>query len=383
MSLILPLLLAVVAGAAISGIVFYLVFFSARKNEEADRLRQREDLRALLDLAAQKIETERVKQGADLDKQRSSVENTVGKLSEQLKAYETLVRQFEGERREKYGSLEKSLKDASETTGRLAASTEGLRAMLENSRARGQWGERMADDILRASGLQEGIQYEKNKTQETSSTRPDFTFFMPDGHKLHMDVKFPLDNYMRMAAAAAPEERARFKNEFLKDVRARIREIQRRDYISVDEGTLDYVLLFIPNEQVYGFINEALPGFIDEALQQKVVLCSPFTLYAVLAVVRQAFQNFHFAQSTQQILKLFGSFMDVYRKFQERFGKLGDDLRKTQDAYDEISDTSFKRLDAAVNKLEKLSKGQDEAALQPPPSPLPPGLLPPLSSKEN
>lgn len=370
---------AVAAGAAISGVVFYLVFFSARKNEDAERLRQREELRTLIDLAAQRFETERVKQQGDLDLQRQGVESTVGKLADQLKAYETLVRQFEKERGEKYGSLEKSLKDAAETTGRLAASTEGLRAMLENSRTRGQWGERMADDILRASGLQEGVQYVRNLTQETSVTRPDFTFLMPDGHKLHMDVKFPLDNYLRMANAAAPEEKTRFKNEFLKDVRARIREIQRRDYISVGEGTLDYVLLFIPNEQVYGFINESIPGFIDEALSQKVVLCSPFTLYAVLAVVRQAFQNFHFTQSTQQILKLFGTFLDTYRKFQERFGKLGDELRKTQGAYDEIAETSFKRLDQSVAKLEKLSKGQSEDVAAPV---IDPAILP-LSHKDN
>jgi DNA recombination protein RmuC len=376
MSLTVPLLLAVLAGAAISGVVFYLVFFSAGKNAEAERQRQREELRTLLELATQRIETERVKQQSDLDAQRRSMETTVGRLSEQLAAYETLVRQFEAERREKYGSLEKSLKDATDTTGKLAATTEGLRAMLDNSKARGIWGERMADDILRASGLQEGVQYLKNRVQETSVTRPDFTFMMPDGHKLHMDVKFPLDNYLRMANAAAPEERARFKNEFLKDVKARIKEIQKRDYISTAENTLDYVLLFIPNEQVYGFIHESVPGLIDEALAQKVVLCSPFTLYAVLAVVRQAFDNFHFTQSTQQILKLFGSFMDIYRKFQERFTKLGDDLARVQSSYDEISETSFKRLDAAVAKLDKLSKGQE--GLPPAPSPLPAEALLPV-----
>ena len=370
----LSLLLAVSVGAAISGVVFYLVFFSARKNDDAERLRQREELRTLIDLAGQKLETERVKQQSDLDAQRTTVTNTVERLSEQLKAYETLVRKFEAERGEKYGSLEKSLKDAAETTGRLATSTEGLRAMLDNSRTRGQWGERMADDILRASGLQEGVQYLKNRAQDTSATRPDFTFLLPDQHKLHMDVKFPLDNYLRMANAGAPEEKARFKNEFLKDVKARVKEIQKRDYISVAEGTLDYVLLFIPNEQVYGFIHESLPGLIDEALSQKVVLCSPFTLYAVLAVVRQAFDNFHFTQSTQQILKLFGSFMDVYGLFRERFGKLGDELRKTQPVYDDISDKSFKKLDQAVAKLERLSKGQDS---QPPlpTSSLPPGIV--------
>ena len=48
---LLAVLLAVAAGAALSGLVFYLVFFSSRKNEEATRIQMREDFRQLLDLA--------------------------------------------------------------------------------------------------------------------------------------------------------------------------------------------------------------------------------------------------------------------------------------------------------------------------------------------
>ncbi|MDE2237716.1 MAG: DNA recombination protein RmuC, partial [Elusimicrobia bacterium] len=205
MSPLLAALLAALAALGAAGLVFALA-------------RQRAQLRALLELSSQRLENERVKQNAELSAQRANVERVVEKLAEQLKGYEALVRQFDAERREKYGFLDKSLRDASETTGRLAATTEGLRALLDNSRARGQWGERMADDILRASGLKEGVQYLKNRAQDTSATRPDFTFLLPEGHRLHMDVKFPLDNYLRMSGAAAPEERARFKAEFLRDV---------------------------------------------------------------------------------------------------------------------------------------------------------------------
>ena len=267
--------------------------------------------------------------------------------------------------------MEKGLKDAAETTGRLAATTEGLRALLDNSRARGQWGERMAEDILRASGLQENIQYLKNRAQDTVSTRPDFTFLLPDRHKFHMDVKFPLDNYVRLVNAQTDEERARFKAEFLKDVKARIKEIQKREYINPAEQTLDYVFLFIPNEQVYGFIHESLPGLIDEALKQKVVLCSPFTLYAVLSIVRQAFDNFHFAQATQEVLKLISNFAQVYDKFRERFSALGERLDRASELYAEISQTSFKRMDAAVLKIEKVRRDGGEPEAQPEPLSLP------------
>lgn len=354
------LLLAVVAGAAVSFVVFYIVFFSKAKNDEAGRIQMREDFRQLLELAEQKFETERVRQKAELDEKKAAVENAVSGLTERLKAYEALVRQFENERSVKYGSLEKGLQDAAAQTQRLAASTEGLRSLLDNSRARGQWGERMADDILRASGLQEGTQYLKNRALDTSASRPDFTFLLPEGKKLNMDVKFPLDNWLRFAHAATDEERARFKKDFEKDVKARVKEIQKRDYVSPEEGTLDYVLLFIPNEQVYGFIQEQFPGLVDEALSQKVVLCSPFSLYAVLGVVRQAFDHFHFTQATQEVLKLITQFAATYETFKERFGDLGRKLESLQKTYDEISGASFKRLDASIAKIERVRKGEEK-----------------------
>jgi len=356
----LTLLLAVVAGAGLSGAAFYLVFFSARKNEDAARAQMREDFRQLLDLAEQKFETERVRQKGELEEKRAAVESAVDKLSDRLKAYEELVRKFEGDRAVKYGSLEKGLKDAAEQTAKLASSTEGLRALLDNSRARGQWGERMADDILRACGLQEGVQYLKNRALDTSASRPDFTFLLPDGKKLNMDVKFPLDNWLRFTHAASDDERARLKKDFERDVKARIKEIQKRDYISPEEGTLDYVLLFIPNEQVYAFIQESFPGLVDEALSQKVVLCSPFTLYAVLGVVRQAFEHFHIAQETQEILTLIEQFSSNYSLFKERFTEFGERLSKLRETYDDIESKSFKRLEASIGKIERVRKGEEK-----------------------
>ena len=356
----LTVLLAVIAGAGLSGAAFYLVFFSSRKNEDSARIQMREDFRQLLDLAESKFETERVRQKSELEEKKAAVEGAVDKLTERLKNYEELVRKFESDRAVKYGSLEKGLKDTAEQTAKLASSTEGLRSLLDNSRARGQWGERMADDILRASGLKEGTQYLKNRTLESSSSRPDFTFLLPDGKKLNMDVKFPLDNWLRFSHAATEDERLRFKKDFERDVKARIKEIQKRDYVSVEEGTLDYVLLFIPNEQVYGFIQESFPGLVDEALRQKVVLCSPFSLYAILGVVHQAFDNFHFTLATQEIVKLVSQFAGAYGLFKERFMDMGVKLDKLREEYDDIHSKSFKKLDASVQKIERISQGEEK-----------------------
>ncbi|MCX5789656.1 MAG: DNA recombination protein RmuC [Elusimicrobia bacterium] len=377
---------ALIAGAVLGALAVYALVFSFGKRSEAEAAQAREELRGqfaltaqealgkatsqLLELATERLAGERTRAVAELDERRQAVETAVASLSERLKAADELVRQLEKDREQKFGSLEEQLKLSLASTDKLGTAAEGLRSLLANSRTRGQWGERMADDILRAAGLQEHIQYERNRAQDTAVTRPDFTFLMPDGRKLNMDVKFPLDNYVRMADAPTGPERERLKADFVRDARARVRELGTRDYVNPEEGTLDYVLCFIPNEQVYGFLNDAAPGLMDEALGRKVVLCSPSTLYAVLAVVRQAHDNFRFTRATREVSQLVAAFQKDFEKFRERFGKLGDQLGRTQDAYAEIAGASFKRLEQTVSKIDRL--GQEQA----PAAPLPEGATP-------
>ena len=53
------------------------------------------------------------------------------------------------------------LKEAQTSTRALAETTGHLREALASPKARGQWGERMADDVLRHAGLVEGVSYRK------------------------------------------------------------------------------------------------------------------------------------------------------------------------------------------------------------------------------
>ena len=123
-------------------------------------------------------------------------------------------------------------------------------------------------------------------------------------------------------------ERETQKTQFLRDVRTRIKEVTTRDYINPEEETLDYVLVFIPNEQVYAFINQNDPALIDEALKSKVILCSPFTLFAILAIIRQAMDNFSTAKTANDMLRLIGGFNKEWEKFRGVHGQDGPEARR-------------------------------------------------------
>jgi DNA recombination protein RmuC len=127
--------------------------------------------------------------------------------------------------------VEATLAAHAETTAALATTTQSLREALASPKARGQWGERMAEDVLRLAGFVEHVNYEKQTAVAGSRALPDYTFPLPKGHVLYMDVKFPLAAYLRYLDAGTEAERSAHREAFLRDVRLRVRELAGRDYV--------------------------------------------------------------------------------------------------------------------------------------------------------
>jgi DNA recombination protein RmuC len=142
-----------------------------------------------------------------------------------------------------------------------------------------------------------------------------------------------------------------------------IKQVTTRDYINPSENTIDYVIIFIPNEQVYSFINESDTTIMDEALKQKVILCSPFTLYAVLAVVRQAVENFNLEKTASEILKLLGEFSKQWNAYKEKFRLMGERLDAAKKEYDNLITTRANMLERPLKKIEDL-RGQKAIDLE-------------------
>jgi DNA recombination protein RmuC len=323
-------------------------------------LRQNARIEELLRASREQIEARRQvdTQGlADENSRRQALESAVRSLEGRLKDYELMLRNWETDRAQKFGAIEKELSSAALATSRLQETTGRLNNVLGNVKLRGQWGERMAEDIITHAGLIEGVNYHKQTQLSSSTTKPDITFLLPDGRSVNMDVKFPLDNYLKMVNAPSDLERDAASKEFIKNARARVKELQTRDYINPAERTLDFVLLFIPNEQVFGYIHEVAPEFMDEALKQKVVLCSPFTLYATLAVIRQAHENFRFERDMRKIIQDIEIFVKHYATFKDRFAGLEKLIMDLEAGYRDIREKSFKNIDTKIRHIEEFRKG--------------------------
>ena len=165
-----------------------------------------------------------------------------GQLDEKKKLIDQSIKEMKNH-------LEGLGKQTSELKGQMEASRKGitelsdttsqLRQILSSSQARGQWGERMVEDILSFIGLVDGVNYTK-QTQEGKG-RPDFTFYLPKDRHINMDVKFPLTHYENFLAADNENDQISEKKAFLSDVRNHVKEIAKRNYINPEAGTVDYV----------------------------------------------------------------------------------------------------------------------------------------------
>lgn len=307
-----------------------------------------------LKLAKAKLDSEREVSSKELETKKSLIDQELKRMTVELEKVSTLIKELEKDRAEKFGELSHQLKMASEQTTLLMQTTQTLREALSSTKVRGQWGERMAEDVLQLAGFIENVNYLKQKAIEGPGSRPDFTFLLPRNLKLHMDVKFPLDNYLRYLEAGSELEKIKYRNDFLRDVKARIKEVTTREYINPEQNTVDYVLLFIPNEQIYAFIHEQDSSILDEGIKNRVIFCSPLTLFAVLAVIRQAVDNFALEQTSNEILSLLGAFRKQWEEFLKKLEQVGKRIGDLQKEYDALITTRKTQLERPLKKMELL-----------------------------
>ena len=295
------IVVGIAVGALILGVIARRMVGSARLAAAADRdAAIRIATEQVTALAGERLNAQTTLGAQQMASERDLVQREVAAVSSQIDQVRTAMSNLESARAAQHATLSEQIRAVGEQSAALQSTTASLRAALASPQARGQWGERMAEDVLRSAGMIEGVNYQKRKQALGGTKIPDFTFPLPNGLRLHMDVKFPLANYLRHLDATSEVERQEALKVFLRDVRDRVKEVTDREYIDPANGTVDCVLLLIPNEQVYGFIHASASGLIDEALAQRVILCSPVGLIGVLAVIRQATDSFAFQQAARR-----------------------------------------------------------------------------------
>jgi len=360
---LLPILIGILIGAIAVLILNYLLKggIFGQKTDSAEILKQKinevfpEVLKnateQLITMADQKLDAKKQVIDTDVASKKTAIEELIKNLKDELKNRDDKLSDAEKARISSFSELKTELENQRRISEQLTVTTDNLKKVLSNNQLRGQFGEQVADDLLKMSGFVNGVDYNANKGQEGSGNRPDFTVFLPDGVKINIDAKFPYANLQKYIETEDKEAQKNYLKSFEADIKDKIKQVSTRDYINPEDNTVDFVILFIPNEMIFSFIYEKMNSVWAEAMQKKVVFVGPFSFSATLRLIRQSYANFKIQKNVNKIVTLIKEFEKEYEKYNEEFVLIGDRIASLSKQYDKVDSTRTRALTKTIEKI--------------------------------
>lgn len=241
-------------------------------------------------------------------------------------------------------------------------------ALKGNAKTQGDWGEMILERILENSGLTRGREYfvqetlkdEANRTihgENGNLMRPDVMIVYPDNRKVIVDSKVSLTAYINYCNAETDAERDLALKAHIQSVRKHIDELSGKNYCAWAGGTLDFVMMFIPNEAAYVLAMQTDSALWNEAYRKRVLLLSPANLIVSLKLTADLWSREYQNRNALEIAERGAKLYDKCVSFLESFTAVGENIRKTQEVYEQACSrlkTGNGNLIAQTMKLKEL-----------------------------
>lgn len=259
---------------------------------------------------------------------RESLDAAIKPFMEQIAGMRDRAEQVAIEQVRDQAQLVGAINKVHELNSGLMSTAESLvKALKGNAKIRGDWGEMVLDTVLRASGLEEPANYERQVSGRDEDTgkmgRPDVVLKMPDGRRLAVDSKVNLVAWADMHNAETPEQAEDAKLRHAAALRAHMRDLASKNYPKIIGGeALDLTILFVPIEGALAAALATNPDLQSEAWSKGITFASPNTLMAMLKVVERLWTRDKLQRQIEHIGTEAGKMLDSVVLFLEDFNSI-------------------------------------------------------------
>jgi len=239
--------------------------------------------------------------------------------------------------------------------------TRRLNQLLGRSSQRGAWGEIQLANVMSASQLRQGVDYELQVSatnDEGRSLRPDCVVNLPNGIRLAVDAKFPYDAFERSLDEEDPEARRELQAKHARDLRSHVKTLREKSYWEAVSPAPEFVVCFIPSDFAMSAALDADPELLAFSAGERVVIVGPTNLLSLLWSVGFIVRQQQIAVNAEQIADIANKLFDRIRKVAEPVGKMGKSLDTVVREYNSMLSSIEGRLIPAAKSLRSFGGAQ-------------------------
>lgn len=366
--------LALILGAAL-GFVFSKLKFDvlkAKLQSEIDTLKNSQNTSENL---CEKIKSEFVNlaNSAILEKQQMLEEQNLKKLDTQLNPLKERILEFQKKVEEFNVSgvkntniIQEQIKSLTNENNQIRMQAENLtRALKENSKSRGLFGEMILENILKSSGMENKTEnpergtyitqkgFRSNNDPNGTKITPDAVVYYPDDDKnIVIDSKMSFVDFMNFIETDDENEKQISLKHFYKSIEERINELSGKYDNLEGLATPDFTLMFVPIESCINYIYSNIK-LIEEAYKKRVVIVGPASLIATLRVIKYSWAQKNQEKNVREILKLADNLYSKVATLIGHLEKLQTNFTTVQKTFGQIFSTLSGR-GGLINQTEKL-----------------------------
>lgn len=366
--------LALILGATL-GFVFSKLKFDvlkAKLQSEIDTLKNSQNTSENL---CEKIKSEFVNlaNSAILEKQQMLEEQNLKKLDTQLNPLKERILEFQKKVEEFNVSgvkntniIQEQIKSLTNENNQIRMQAENLtRALKENSKSRGLFGEMILENILKSSGMENKTEnpergtyitqkgFRSNNDPNGTKITPDAVVYYPDDDKnIVIDSKMSFVDFMNFIETDDENEKQISLKDFYKSIEERINELSGKYDNLEGLATPDFTLMFVPIESCINYIYSNIK-LIEEAYKKRVVIVGPASLIATLRVIKYSWAQKNQEKNVREILKLADNLYSKVATLIGHLEKLQTNFTTVQKTFGQIFSTLSGR-GGLISQTEKL-----------------------------
>ena len=293
-----------------------------------------------------------------IDNKKQEIQNSVNDMKAKLEEYQKVVRKFEEERFTLYAKMEQSLGQVLNAEQAIRMETTALKRVLTTSTGiRGNFGQKILQEILEQSDLVKGINFDTQLSvtgDNQNELRPDFVIHLPQGRRLVVDAKEIAGEYTLAQETDDPEKQKVHYERLVANIRTNFNKLSQKEYQSFVDRDVPFVVMFIPSEAAIRAAFMTEPDLFREATQKKVILASPMTIIPLIYLIAHSWQQHKLAQNAQELGNAVEELGKRLYTFIEHIQNMKGGLKKTIEGWDKALNSWQSKVSPQIEKTRAL-----------------------------